>query len=235
MKKGFPYFLLVILFSVSCNKGVDDTTASNLIRSTFKLADKEIVEILGVSKESKTVALVKANINGKTINARIRKYDKGWQLEEVQNSFGNWLPASTIIEESENKLKVAMLDINILATGIMDYLTDRGVLPSQKGAIDISGSFYNSLQGFYLKDIPIKDPWGGYYYVFCGKGEDPTYGILRQDDEFLVFSLGGDGQKEDWRFITTSPEAGLFTSSYSSQDLVVYNGTWIRAPKSMTR
>src|SRR5512141_1089098 len=58
------------------------------------------------------------------------------------------------------KQKGTMKDVNTIATGIMDYITDKGAAPtpSPSGAVDIA--FTQLLSPFYLKAFPMKDQWG---------------------------------------------------------------------------
>lgn len=236
MKKLLYLPFISILVIASCNKGLDDTKAIGLITETLSLSDKDVIKILGVSEESKTVILVKATVNEDTINVKIRKYDKGWQLEEVQNAYGAWLPVATVREASEKKIKSAMLDITTIATALVDYLTDRGTLPSQNGAIEINSLLISSLTPFYVKELPIKDPWGNNYLVYCGKSERKNYGIMRDNaDDFLIISLGSDGLKENWTFDPANPVSGFFINGDSSEDLINYDGSWLRAPKALVK
>jgi len=54
-------------------------------------------------------------------------------------------------------------------------------------------------------------------------------------DDFLVASFGRDKLKEASSFTADDPEAGLFVVSQSvhfNRDLVMWNGSWIRAPRT---
>jgi len=52
-------------------------------------------------------------------------------------------------------------------------------------------------------------------------------------DDFVIISYGRDGKKEDFKFNPSNPEAGLFeidSVDDFDKDLVMWNGSWIRAP-----
>ena len=89
-------FGMIIVFLLSCSPKLTTENAASIIKNTFQLSDKDKIEILGISKESKISMLVKFKINDIQLNSKMRKYDKGWQLEEIQNDLGMWIPASSI-------------------------------------------------------------------------------------------------------------------------------------------
>jgi len=225
---------LVCLLFMCCTKKFDEVQAKDVIKSAFELTEKDTLEIIGISMESKDLAIVKIKLNDAQVSSKMRKYDKGWQLDEVQNELGMWIPADTITRffSQPEKQKDAMKNIIIISTAIADFVTDNGQAPTQDGTYDENSSFYTSLCPFYLKSLPIKDPWGNNYRIYCGKAGNGQYGISGcVSDDFIVVSYGKDGKKEIWEFNVSSPEAGIFvvnTDDDLNKDLVMWNGSWVR-------
>lgn len=142
--------------------------------------------------------------------------------------------AITAIQKA--KQKSTMKDVAVISTAITDYITDNGIAPAQAGAYTGSSTFYLALSPFYIKVMPTTDQWGTGFNVFCGVAVTGNYGIgAANDDDFLVASLGRGGVVEDFPFVATDPEAGLYVVSQSvhfNRDLVQWNGSWIRAPRT---
>jgi len=234
MKIKILTLVLFCLFLFSCGPKFNDTKATEVIKKSFELTEKDELEILGFSAESKDVALVKFKLNGVQISSKMRRYDKGWQLDEIQNDLGMWVPAKNItgLFSQQEKLKIVIKDITIISTALADYVTDNGYAPKQEGICDENSEFFKSLSPSYLKSLPIKDPWGNNYLVYCGMACNEKYGISGCSlDDFLVVSYGLDGQKESWLFDTSDPEAGLFhiySPNDYNKDLVMFDGSWIR-------
>jgi len=229
------FFVLYFFILCSCSQKLTTKDAAYCIKNTFRLSNEDKIEIIGISKDSKISAFVKFKINDTQFNSKMRKYDTGWQLEEIQNDFGLWIPASSIssLLDETSKVKRAMIDMMSIATAIMEFVTDRGFAPQQAGSYDENSPFYKNLNGLYIKNLPIKDPWGNNYYVYCGKAVEGKYGIIdAQNDDFLVVSFGKYGKQEFWTFDPDNPSGGLFTDQdYDDKNLIIYNGSWIRGPK----
>ena len=111
--------------------------------------------------------IVKFKLNEVQISSKMRKYDKGWQLDEIQNDLGMWIPAERLTQSFSHyeRQKNTMKDITIIATGITDHVTDHGLSPAQDGVYDESSQFYKAIVPYYLKSMPIKDKWGNNYVV----------------------------------------------------------------------
>ncbi len=143
---------------------------------------------------------------------------------------------STKDNQSE-ELVQAMKDITLITTALVDYITDFGTTPSQDGIYDSESEFYNTLCPFYVKELPIKDPWGNNYRVYCGKAAGGKYGMSDSyigEDDFIVVSYGSDGEKESWLYDETAPEKGIYFLSSPddfNKDLIMFSGTWIRGPE----
>ena len=141
----------------------------------------------------------------------------------------------TEITEQKIKQKNTMKDIATITSGIADYVTDFGVPPKQDGIYDENSEFYNALYLYYLKVVPVKDEWGNNIRVYCGEACNGIYkGISGcTSDDVVVVSYGRDGKKEDWKFGRKNPAAGLYlpeTLDDFDKDLVMWNGSFIRAP-----
>ena len=143
--------------------------------------------------------------------------------------------AITAIQKA--KQKSTMKDIVVISTAVTDYVTDNGVTPTQNGQYTASADFYTGLSPFYVKVLPLSDQWGTYYNAYCGTDVDGNYGVSgAAGDDFLIASYARDKAIEpDFTFSATSPEAGLFIVSQSAHfnnDLIMWNGSWIRAPRT---
>lgn len=143
--------------------------------------------------------------------------------------------ALTAIQKA--KQKSTMKDLTTISTAIADYITDHGIAPTgQAGTYDASAVFYDGLSPFYVKVLPITDQWGTGVNAWCGAGADGIYGATDVGtDDFIVASFARDKTQEGFSFDPNNPEAGLFlvdTMSDFNLDLVMWNGSWIRAPRT---
>ncbi len=143
--------------------------------------------------------------------------------------------AITAIQKA--KQKSTMKDCVVISTAIADFVTDNGVAPTQTAGTYAGGdAFYLSLSPFYLKVMPISDQWGNGFYIYCNVAVNGNYGIAGAlGDDFLVSSWGRDKLLEGFTFDPTSPELGMFvvsTGAHFNNDLVMWNGSWIRAPRT---
>jgi len=140
--------------------------------------------------------------------------------------------AITAIQKA--KQKSTMKDIVVISTAVTDYVTDHGVTPTQDGTYAASSAFYTGLSPFYVKVLPLTDQWATPYNAYCGTAAN-VYGITgAAQDDFVIASYGRAGAAETFTFSAASPEAGLYvvsTSAHFNRDLVMWNGSWIRAPK----
>lgn len=240
MKKLLILIGICLIF-LCCGPKFDEIQATDIIKQSFELTEEDSLEILGISMESKEVALVKFKLNDVQISSKMRKYDKGWQLDEIQNDFGMWVPAENLTKlfSQSEKIKIAMIDITVISTAIVDYVTDNGIAPKQDDIYDEDSEFYMGLSPFYVKELPVKDPWGNNYRVYCRTAGNGKYGITDcGNDDFVVVSYGRDGEEEIWEFDAMNPEGGIFvvnTADDYDRDLVMWNGSWIRAPRSVVR
>jgi len=141
--------------------------------------------------------------------------------------------AITAIQKA--KQKSTMKDITTISTAIADYITDNGVAPTQTGTYAGGDPFYIGLSPFYIKVLPINDQWGQPFNVWCGSAADGQYGITALADDFVVASFGRDKEPDGFSFTPANPELGLFIVNDMGDfnlDLVQWDGSWIRAPKT---
>ncbi len=142
------------------------------------------------------------------------------------------------------KQKGTVKDINTIATGLMDYVTDKGIAPAS-GTGQLSGGdpIITDLQGFYLKVFPAKDQWGHYFYVYCQanncQGND--FGITLPsgqtwaDDDFIVGSSGRNAETNDITYDVSDPSLNLYevTSMQDfNKEIVNWNGSIVIGPRT---
>jgi hypothetical protein len=235
--------------------------ATELIKQSFQFIDNSQFDILGISKETKETFLVKFNLKSAVdfyeaqISARMRRYDKGWQFDEIQNKSGMWSPASEFIKSFQSaetikktesvKFNIIMKDMEYIASGIKKYISKNGVPPPlgenyTSGHVD---NIKNYLVPEYLSDIPERDGFIGYEngagcIQWHGISENSkTDFILKGNTELTMEALfrKGLGFFESWRYNPKDPEAGFIKISnldeYKKITAVLFNGRWIRAPK----
>jgi type II secretion system protein G len=140
------------------------------------------------------------------------------------------------------KVRGTQKDINSIATALTDYLTDKGTFLGKidsAGALSVGGQVATELSPFYLKVLPTNDQWSTPFEVYTGvAGVEGTYGVTgAAADDFIVASLGRDkGLVTDgWSYDPLNPESGLYvinTSADFDNDLVNWNGTFIRGPRA---
>lgn len=225
---------IIILFN-GCGSSLTHQEASEVIKTTFHLGESDKVEVIGIAKETDDILLVKFKLNNDEISSKMRRYDKGWQLDEIQNRLGGWMPISTVSSQFDPtlKVKIAVIEISTIAIGLTDYLIDHGKFPYE-GNITAE-DLKDALSPFYIRDLPTTDPWGRSYWVLCGKKLNGfAYGVSPEDDDnFLIYSKGSDGNSDKWSYDPSNEFGGLFDGHDSTRDLVNYNGQFIRAPKSL--
>jgi len=143
------------------------------------------------------------------------------------------------ITELKFKQRESMKDIAVIAGSLADYVTDNGITPKQDGTYDENSKFYQALSPYYVRILPITDSWGNQFRVYCGEACIGKYGISNAaSDDFVVVSYGRDGKKEDWKFDASNPSAGMYVPEAVKdydKDLVIWNGSWIRAPMRRRR
>src|SRR5665647_137799 len=68
------------------------------------------------------------------------------------------------------KQKSAMKEIMTTATATADYMTDHGDFSAiaQNGPLAAGNAFMLALSSFYVKVLPVNDPWNNPYNVYLG-------------------------------------------------------------------
>jgi type II secretion system protein G len=143
------------------------------------------------------------------------------------------------------KQKSSMKEMMSVSTACADYITDHGdwTLVTQSGDLVQGNAFQTSVATFYLKIVPLNDPWNTPYKVYCGKtavescvsGADPN--DIGEDD-FAIDCYGRDkaaGPIDATMYSTGSPEAGFYNVSSMhdfDNDMCAWNGSWICGPRT---
>jgi len=141
------------------------------------------------------------------------------------------------------KQKSAMKEITTIATACADYMTDHGdftALP-WNGAIQANSTLTQAISSFYIKVMPVNDPWNNPYNAYLGESAvEDLWGALADEigeDDFAIESFGRDGSAgptyQASSYSTDSPEAGRYNVSKMSdfnEDLVNWNGNWVVGP-----
>jgi len=144
------------------------------------------------------------------------------------------------------KQKSAMKEVMTIATASADYMTDHGDFSAiaQAGPLEAGNAFMLALSSFYVKVIPVNDPWNHPYEVHLGAAAvnalvtvDP---LTVGEDDFIIMSFGRDGTAGPLYmasiYSTGAPEAGRYNVSSMADfnyDLVNWNGSWIVGPTSV--
>ena len=141
------------------------------------------------------------------------------------------------------KQKSAMKESMTVNTAAVDYITDHGDWTgiTQNGNLAAANTFLTAVATFYIKIVPINDPWNTPYKAYCGAtavnagiGAAANAGA----DDFAMTSWGRDkaaGPVGAAQYTTATPEAGMYVVSGMSSfdnDLVAWNGSWIAGPRT---
>ena len=98
------------------------------------------------------------------------------------------------------KQKSAMKEIMTISTGAIDYITDHGdfSLIALKGAITSGIAFTNAISSFYIKVVPLQDPWNTPYEAYTGTFVSDlitgaTGSVAPGNDDIAIMSYGRGG------------------------------------------
>jgi type II secretion system protein G len=144
------------------------------------------------------------------------------------------------------KQKTAMKTIMTVSTAAVDYITDRGdwSAVTQAGPLVTANPFITAIASFYIKVVPINDPWNTPYQAYVGTTvatlvTGATGTNAPGGDDFAMGSFGRGGASgplySGASYTVATPEAGLYTVTGMSsfdQDLVAWNGTWVCGPRT---
>lgn len=143
-----------------------------------------------------------------------------------------------LVSIQKAKQKGTMQDMNGIAKSIVDYVTDVGYAPTQSGPIVPGSAFLRQITPFYVKAMPIMDQWGTAFSVYCGTAVDSAGigGVTSSGpDDFVIVSYGRDRMPTSYTYDPLNPAGTYFdiTALPSfDEDLVIWNGSWIHAPRS---
>jgi hypothetical protein len=137
--------------------------------------------------------------------------------------------------------ETAEKQIKKIALSIADYITDNSMFPvlekPEDGLLKKGSLIYGLLVPKYTKNLPLADPWGRPYELFLGNNAWGkvclgSFGIQETtSDDFLVVSKGKLGAHEIWKYDAKNPEAGLYSEFDARENIINYNGVFIRGKK----
>ncbi len=146
---------------------------------------------------------------------------------------------NALVAVQKARQKGTMQDINSIARAIVDHITDHGFAPENNGPLEVSSDFHSALCPFYLKAVPIMDQWGSPFYIYSGSEAASESGIsgieATGEDDFIIRSYGRDRLETGFSYDPLSSSSAYFDISNMAsfdEDLVIWNGTWIHAPKA---
>jgi type II secretion system protein G len=173
----------------------------------------------------------------------MRRLNKGFTLIEllivvaIIGILASLLIPNAIAAIQKSKQKSTMKDIVSIATAATDFTTDNGEWPfAQSGDISSNSAFVLALTPFYIKVCPVNDHWGEPYKVYVG--DQSTVRDIQADDvgtdDFVIESYGRDSITDGWTYDPTDTGDDLYiVDGFQAfrNDLVNWNGSWIRAPR----
>ena len=154
---------------------------------------------------------------------------------------------NALVAIQKAKQKETMKQIVHIATACADYVTTVGYAPdsgNQSGVLQGGNNFLSSISPMFLRVCPINDQWGNPFRVYTGTAVASVYNIPAEDiadDDFLIVSLGRDGEDggdENFTYDDENPAAGLYRINSIADfdnDLVNLNGSWLHAPRILFR
>jgi len=134
-----------------------------------------------------------------------------------------------------------MQDMDQIAKACQAYIIEHNAAPAagtQNGPLSPGNEFIKILTEKYLESCPSADKWKNPLIVYSGKAVSSFPGFqesMISDSDFIIISYGRKGIDEHFTFDPSNREAGLFESNTMAdydKNLINWNGTWIRAPKS---
>jgi prepilin-type N-terminal cleavage/methylation domain-containing protein len=134
-----------------------------------------------------------------------------------------------------------MRDIKTIADACLAYAVEHNEAPAagtQDGPLSPGNDFVKVLTEKILTTCPVTDKWGNPLVVYSGTALAHFGGFTESTvgkSDFIIISYGRKGTDEHFVFDSSNREAGLFESNTMAdydKNLINWNGTWIRAPKS---
>jgi type II secretion system protein G len=143
------------------------------------------------------------------------------------------------------KQKSSMKEIMTISTGALDYVTDNGdwTAADQAGDIAQGNDLVQALSPFYVKQVPVNDPWNSAYRFYNGSNCEGIIGDVPNeeigDEDFVMYSHGRGGEAGAGLTIAdyeiANPEATMYSvvsMETFKNDLVAWSGNWIVAPRA---
>jgi len=134
-----------------------------------------------------------------------------------------------------------MQDMNTIAKACIEYVVEHNAAPAagtQNGPLSPGNEFIKALTEKILASCPATDKWKNPMIVYSGKAVASLLGLpdsMGDNSDFIIISYGRKGVDEHFTFDPSNREAGLFepkTMADYDKNLINWNGTWIRAPRS---
>jgi len=154
---------------------------------------------------------------------------------------------NAVVAIQKAKQKETMKQIVHMATACADYVTTVGYAPdsgNQSGPLQAGNNFISSISPTFLRVCPVNDQWGNPFRVYTGTAVASVYDIPAEDiadDDFLIVSLGRDGEDggdESFTYSAGNPAAGLYKINSVADfdnDLINLDGSWLHAPRIVFR
>ena len=145
-----------------------------------------------------------------------------------------------IVQEAMQKAKQkgTMQEMNSLAQSMMMYITDAGYAPSNPdGDLSPGQPLIAELAALHVKVIPLTDQWGRPLKVWTRQSCAGQFGIDAAsvgEDDYLIQSVGFDGVDEGYNYKPDNTQNFYSVDKMSdfNNDLIIWSGNWIRAPRS---
>ncbi len=139
----------------------------------------------------------------------------------------------------DGKQKATMTDIKTIATAILSHIMENDEAPAvgiQEGPLTPGNEFIDIITRKHLQDCPVTDRWGNPFVIYTGTSV-ATFPGFRPDmvdrGDFLIISHGRFGESDGFTFDPSDRQAGMYlveTKAEYENDLINWNGSWIRAP-----
>jgi hypothetical protein len=92
--------IVLVCSVVACSKQLSATEAERVITAYPKVSDVGGAKVEAISQaDGSNEAIVRVDLGDTKLNAKLRRYDKGWQWEFVETTGGTWLSPDRAIAE----------------------------------------------------------------------------------------------------------------------------------------
>ena len=154
--------------------------------------------------------------------------------------FSGLIIPNVIVKIQHNKTLGTIRKINAVANACIAYIKENGEAPAagiQCGSLVPGNIFIKALKEKHLTTCSINDRWGNPLIVYSGSAVSSFHGFTKgkvRKVDFIIISYGRDRIDEGFNYDPANPKAGWFKVSSMSDfenDLINWNGTWIRRPR----